>query len=73
MTKEDAIEIEGVVLETLPNAIFRVELQNGHRVLAQVPDEMPMHFLKILPGDTVSVALFPSDLARGRIVYREKA
>jgi translation initiation factor IF-1 len=73
MTEEEAIEIEGVVLETLPNAVFRVEMQNGHRILAQVPDETPMHFLKILPGDTVSVALFPSDLAKGRIVYRNKA
>lgn len=72
MTEAEAVEVEGVVIETLPNAVFRVELQNGHRVLAQISDETPMHLLKILPGDTVSVALSPSDLAKGRIVYRKK-
>ena len=72
MPKEDAIEVEGRVLEPLPNAMFRVELENGHRVLAHISGKMRMHFIKILPGDKVLVELSPYDLSRGRIIYREK-
>ncbi len=72
MPKEDAIQVEGKVLETLPNAMFRVELENGHRVLAHISGKMRMHFIKILPGDTVTVELSPYDLSRGRITYRSK-
>ena len=70
MAKEEAIEVQGVVIETLPNAMFRVELKNGHRVLAHISGKMRMHFIKILPGDKVVVELSPYDLNRGRIVYR---
>ncbi|MBN2333670.1 MAG: translation initiation factor IF-1 [Deltaproteobacteria bacterium] len=70
--KEDVIEVQGKVLETLPNAMFRVELENGHRVLAHISGKMRMHFIKILPGDTVTMELSPYDLSRGRIVYRAK-
>ncbi|MBW1990608.1 MAG: translation initiation factor IF-1 [Deltaproteobacteria bacterium] len=70
MPKEDAIEVEGQVVETLPNAMFRVELPNGHRVLAHISGKMRMHYIKILPGDKVIVELSPYDLSRGRIVYR---
>ena len=72
MTKEEAIEVEGRVVEPLPNAMFRVELENGHRVLAHISWKMRMHYLKILPGDKVTVELSPYDLTRGRIVYRTK-
>jgi translation initiation factor IF-1 len=72
MAKEDMIEVEGTVLETLPNAMFRVELANGHRVLAHLSGKMRMHFIKILPGDRVTVQLSPYDLNRGRITYRAK-
>lgn len=72
MTKEEAIQVEGTVLETLPNAMFRVELENGHKVLAHVSGKMRMFFIKILPGDKVTVELSPYDLTRGRITYREK-
>ncbi|MBW2057850.1 MAG: translation initiation factor IF-1 [Deltaproteobacteria bacterium] len=72
MAKEDAIQVEGKVLETLPNAMFRVELENGHRVLAHISGKMRMHFIKILPGDRVTVELSPYDLSRGRITYRSK-
>jgi len=72
MPKEDAIQAEGTVLETLPNAMFRVELENGHRVLAHISGKMRMHFIKILPGDKVTVELSPYDLSRGRITYRSK-
>jgi len=72
MPKEDAIEVEGTVIETLPNAMFRVELENGHRVLAHISGKMRLHFIKILPGDKVTVELSPYDLSRGRIIYREK-
>jgi translation initiation factor IF-1 len=72
MPKVDAIEVEGTVIETLPNAMFRVELDNGHRVLAHISGKMRMHFIKILPGDKVLVELSPYDLTRGRIVYRSK-
>jgi len=70
MAKEDAIEVEGSVVETLPNAMFRVELKNGHRILAHISGKMRMHFIKILPGDKVIVELSPYDLKRGRIVFR---
>lgn len=72
MAKEDLIQVEGRVLETLPNAMFRVELDNGHKVLAHVSGKMRMHFIRILPGDKVTVELSPYDLTRGRIVFREK-
>ncbi|MBW2029953.1 MAG: translation initiation factor IF-1 [Deltaproteobacteria bacterium] len=72
MAKEDLIEAEGTVVETLPNAMFRVELKNGHRLLAHISGKMRMHYIKILPGDRVTVELSPYDLNRGRIVYREK-
>ena len=72
MPKQEAIQVEGKVLETLPNAMFRVELPNGHKVLAHVSGKMRMHFIKILPGDSVTVELSPYDLTRGRIIYRAK-
>ncbi|MBW2557370.1 MAG: translation initiation factor IF-1 [Deltaproteobacteria bacterium] len=72
MAKEDAIIVEGTVLEPLPNAMFRVELENGHRVLAHISGKMRMHFIKILPGDKVTIELSPYDLTRGRITYRSK-
>ncbi len=72
MPKEDAIEVTGTVLETLPNAMFRVQLENGHKVLAHISGKMRMHYIKILPGDKVKVELSPYDLARGRITYRER-
>lgn len=70
--KEGAIEIEGVVVESLPNAMFRVELDNGHKVLAHISGKMRMHYIRILPDDRVVVELSPYDLTRGRIVYRYK-
>jgi translation initiation factor IF-1 len=70
MAKEDAIEIEGVVAEALPNAMFRVDLPNGHRILAHVCGKMRMHFIRILPGDKVRVELSPYDVTRGRITFR---
>lgn len=72
MPKEEAIPVEGVVVETLPNAMFRVELKNGHRVLAHISGRMRKHFIKILPGDSVIVELSPYDLNRGRVVHRDK-
>ncbi len=72
MAKADAIQVEGTVLETLPNAMFRVELDNGHKVLAHISGKMRMHYIRILPGDKVTVELSPYDLTRGRIVYRSK-
>ncbi|MCK9221809.1 MAG: translation initiation factor IF-1 [Limnochordia bacterium] len=73
MSKEDTIEVVGTVIEPLPNAMFRVELDNGHKVLAHISGKMRMHFIKILPGDKVTVELSPYDLTRGRIVYRTKS
>jgi translation initiation factor IF-1 len=70
--KQDVIEVEGKVIEPLPNAMFRVELPNGHKVLAHVSGKIRMHFIRILPGDRVMVELSPYDLTRGRIVYRYK-
>jgi translation initiation factor IF-1 len=72
MPKEETIEVEGTVSETLPNAMFRVKLDNGHRVLAHISGKMRMHFIKILPGDRVTVELSPYDFNRGRITYRSK-
>ncbi len=70
MPKKETIEVEGVVVEPLPNTMFRVELPNGHRVLAHICGKMRMHYIKILPGDKVKVELSPYDLTRGRITYR---
>jgi translation initiation factor IF-1 len=72
LAKEQAITVEGKVLESLPNAMFTVELENGHKVLAHVSGKMRMHFIKILPGDRVTLELSPYDLTRGRIIYRYK-
>ncbi|HLO04851.1 MAG TPA: translation initiation factor IF-1 [Symbiobacteriaceae bacterium] len=72
MSKDDVIELEGTVIEPLPNAMFRVELQNGHKVLAHVSGKIRMNFIRILPGDRVTIELSPYDLTRGRIVYRFK-
>jgi translation initiation factor IF-1 len=72
LSKGDAIELEGTVIEPLPNAMFRVELENGHVVLAHISGKMRMHYIRILPGDRVTVELSPYDLSRGRITYRFK-
>ncbi len=72
MPKDDSIEVEGTVMEPLPNAMFRVQLDNGHKVLAHISGKMRMHFIRILPGDKVKVELSPYDLSRGRIIYRYK-
>lgn len=72
MAKEEPITVQGKVLETLPNAMFKVELENKHQILAHISGKMRMHFIKILPGDTVTVELSPYDLSRGRITYRSK-
>ena len=72
MTKKTSIEVEGRVIESLPNAMFRVELANGHKVLAHISGKIRMHYIKILPGDKVLVELSPYDLTRGRITYRLK-
>jgi translation initiation factor IF-1 len=72
MAKQEAIEVEGTVLEPLPNAMFRVELENGHKILAHISGKMRLHYIKILPGDKVKVELSPYDLTRGRITYRHK-
>jgi len=70
MPKKDMIETEGQILETLPNAMFRVELENGHKVLAHIAGKMRMHYIKLLPGDRVKLELTPYDITRGRITYR---
>ncbi len=72
MAKEEGIQVEGTVVEPLPNAMFRVELENGHIVLAHISGKMRMHFIRILPGDKVTVELSPYDLSRGRMIYRYK-
>ncbi|MFB4165908.1 translation initiation factor IF-1 [Alteribacillus sp. JSM 102045] len=72
MAKDDVIEMEGTVIEPLPNAMFRVELDNGHKILAHVSGKIRMHFIRILPGDKVTVEISPYDLSRGRITYRYK-
>mgnify|MGYP000417318326 CR=1 FL=1 len=72
MSKEDSIEMQGTILETLPNTMFRVELENGHVVIAHISGKMRMNFIRILPGDKVTLELSPYDLSRGRITYRSK-
>lgn len=72
MPKDDSIEVEGRVLEPLPNAMFQVELENGHKILAHISGKMRMNFIKVLPGDKVTVELSPYDLTRGRIIKRFK-
>ena len=72
MAKEEPIRLEAVVKEALPNAMFKVELENGHQVLAHVSGKMRMHFIRILPGDSVTLEMSPYDLSKGRIVYRER-
>ena len=72
MPKEESIQVEATVVEALPNAMFRVELENGHKVLAHVAGKMRMHFIRILPGDKITVELSPYDLARGRITFRNR-
>ena len=72
MSKNDVIEIEGVVIEKLPSAMFRVELGNGHQVLAHISGKLRMNFIKILPGDKVTLELSPYDLSKGRIIWRDK-
>ncbi|MEO0115802.1 MAG: translation initiation factor IF-1 [candidate division WOR-3 bacterium] len=72
MPKKETIQLEGTIVEALPNAMFRVELENGHRVLAHISGKMRMHFIRILPGDRVTVEFSPYDLNRGRIIYRFK-
>jgi len=72
VSKKDVIEVEGKVLESLPNAMFKIELANGHKVLAHVSGKIRMNFIRILPGDRVTVELSPYDLTRGRIIYRYK-
>ena len=72
MSKADVIEIEGVVVEKLPNAMFKVELENGHIVLAHISGKLRMNFIKILPGDKVTLEMTPYDLSKGRIVWRDK-
>ena len=72
MAKDDAIELEGIVVEALPNAMFQVELPNGHRILAHVSGKLRMHYIRILPGDKVTVQMSPYDLMRGRITWRSK-
>ena len=72
MAKEELIEVEGVIKEALPNAMFRVELENGHIVLAHISGKIRKHFIRILPGDAVKLELSPYDLSRGRITYRNK-
>ena len=72
MAKEDVIEVEGKVIEALPNTVFKVELQNGHQILAHISGKLRMNYIKILPGDKVKVELSPYDLTRGRITWRAK-
>ncbi len=72
MAKKDAIEVEGKVVELLPNTMFRVELSNGHRILAHISGRMRLHFIRILPGDRVMLEMSPYDLTKGRITYRQK-
>ena len=72
MAKEDVIEVEGEVVETLPNAMFKVELENGHEILAHVSGKIRMNYIRILPGDRVTVEMSPYDLTKGRITYRFK-
>jgi len=70
--KKEVIELKGIILETLPNAMFKVELENGHEILAHISGRMRMHYIKILPGDTVTIEMTPYDLTKGRITFRHK-
>lgn len=72
MAKDDVLELEGIVVEALPNAMFTVELENGHKVLAHISGKLRMHYIKILPGDRVTLEMSPYDLTRGRITWRAK-
>ena len=72
LSKEDVIEVEGKVIETLPNTTFKVELENGHEIIAHISGKMRMHYIKILPGDKIRVEMSPYDLTKGRIVFRYK-
>lgn len=72
MAKDDVLELEGTVVEALPNAMFQVELENGHRILAHISGKLRMHFIRILPGDKVTVEMSPYDLTKGRITWRAK-
>ena len=72
MAEKETIEVEGIVVEPLPNATFRVELENGHRILAHISGKMRMNFIRILPGDKVTLELSPYDLSKGRIIWRDK-
>ena len=72
MAKEEAIEVDGIVKEALPNTMFRVELTNGHKIMAYISGKMRKHYIRIVPGDTVKVALSPYDLDRGRIIFRQR-
>ncbi len=72
MAKDDVIEVEGKVIDALPNAIFKVRLENGHEILAHISGKLRMHYIRILPGDTVTVELSPYDLTKGRITWRNK-
>lgn len=72
MSKDDVIEVEGTVVEKLPNAMFRVELENGHRILAHISGKLRMHFIRIIPGDKVLIEMSPYDLTKGRIIWRDK-
>jgi translation initiation factor IF-1 len=72
MSKKDVIEVEGKVLEKLPNAMFQVELENGHKILAHISGKLRMHYIRILPGDKVTIEMSPYDLTKGRIIWRDK-
>ena len=72
MSKQDMLELEGVVVEALPNAIFQVELENGHKVLAHISGKLRMNYIRILPGDKVTIEMSPYDLTKGRIIWRDK-
>ena len=72
MAKNDVIEVEGVVVEKLPNAVFRVELENGHKIMAHLSGKLRMHFIRIIPGDKVLIEMSPYDLTKGRIIWRDK-
>jgi translation initiation factor IF-1 len=72
MSKEDVIEVEGIVIDSLPNAVFKVKLENGHEIIAHISGKLRQHYIKILPGDRVTMELSPYDLTRGRITWRAK-
>lgn len=72
MSKNDVVEVEGVVMEKLPNAVFQVEIENGHKILAHISGKLRMNFIKIIPGDKVLIEISPYDLTKGRIIWRDK-